>query len=191
MGNKDSKKKAEKNLSESELTLLMNNTTFSREEILQWHQGFMRDCSNGRLNCKKFIEVYKVFYPEGKADKFCSHVFKVFDADGSGEIDFTEFLLAISVTAQGDIRKKLQMAFKMYDMDRNGKIDKKEMEKIITAIYDLVGEENRSGENSPSERVKMILKKLDTDQNGFLTQDEFVEGCLSDSYMRSLLAPSS
>lgn len=83
------------------------------------------------------------------------------------------------------------MAFKIYDIDRNGKIDNKEMEKIITAIYDLIGEENRSGENSPSERVKMILKKLDKDRNGFLTKDEFVEGCLEDSFLRSLLAPKT
>ena len=27
----------------------------------------------------------------------------------------------------------------MYDTNRNGKIDKKEMEKIINAIYDLLG----------------------------------------------------
>ena len=58
---------------------------------------------------------------KGKADKFCSHVFKVFDSDGSGEIDFTEFLIAISVTAQGDAKKKLVLAFKMYDVDQNGK----------------------------------------------------------------------
>jgi Ca2+-binding EF-hand superfamily protein len=63
-----------------------------------------------------------------------------------GQIDFTEFLIAISVTAQGDAKKKLSMAFKMYDMDRNGKVDKKEMEKIIEAIYDLLGEEHRKGE---------------------------------------------
>ncbi len=75
----------------------------------------------GQLDKKKFIDAYKAFYPQGKADKFCHHVFKVFDADGSGTIDFTEFLIAISVTAQGNAKKKLGMAFKMYDMDRNGK----------------------------------------------------------------------
>ena len=53
-------------------------------------------------------------------------------------------------------------------MDRNGKVDKKEMEKIIEAIYDLLGEEHRKGDNSPSERVKIIMHKLDKDQNGFV-----------------------
>ena len=57
--------------------------------------------------------VYKSFSFQGKADKFCNHVFKVFDFDDSGQIDFTEFLIAISVTAQGDAKRKLSMAFKM------------------------------------------------------------------------------
>jgi Ca2+-binding EF-hand superfamily protein len=52
------------------------------------------------------------------------------------------------------------MAFNMYDIDKNGKVDKKEMEKIIEAIYDLLGEENRKGDNSPSNRVKKIMAKL-------------------------------
>jgi hypothetical protein len=42
------------------------------------------------------------------------------------------------------------------------------MEKIIEAIYDLLGEEQRKGDNSPSERVKVIMQKLDKDQNGYL-----------------------
>ena len=82
------------------------------------------------------------------------------------------------------------MAFKMYDMDRNGKVDTKEMEKIIEAIYDLLGEEHRKGDNSPSERVKTIMAKLDKDQNGYLSEAEFVDGCLADPVLRSLLAPN-
>ncbi|CAF0716342.1 unnamed protein product, partial [Brachionus calyciflorus] len=191
MGNQGGKSKDPKVLGDAELTSLLNNTSFTKEEILQWHEGFLKDCPKGRLNNKKFVEVYKVFYPQGKADKFCNHVFKVFDTDGSGEIDFTEFLIAISVTAQGDARKKLKLAFKMYDVDKNGKVDGKEMEKIIEAIYDLLGEEIRKGENSPSERVKTIMRKLDRDNNGFLNEDEFVEGCLADNILRSLLAPNA
>lgn len=65
------------------------------------------------------------------------------------------------------------------------------MEKIIEAIYDLVGEEQRKGENSPSQRVKTIMQKLDKDNNGYLNEQEFVDGCLSDPVLRSLLAPNA
>ena len=43
-------------------------------------------------------------------------------------------------------------------VDRNGKVDQNEMAKIIEAIYDLLGEEHRKGENAPNERVKTIMK---------------------------------
>jgi hypothetical protein len=35
------------------------------------------------------------------------------------------------------------------------------------------------------------MKKLDKDQNGYLSEDEFVNGCLADPVLRSLLAPNS
>jgi Ca2+-binding EF-hand superfamily protein len=99
MGNKGGKAKHNPAiLTEEEITLLLVNTSFTRDEIKKWHEGFIKDCPKGRLDKKKFIDAYKAFYPQGKADKFCGHVFKVFDFDNSGQIDFTEFLIAISVT---------------------------------------------------------------------------------------------
>ena len=52
------------------------------------------------------------------------------------------------------------MGFKLYDTNNNGSIDKKEMQKLIEAIYDLMGEENRKGDNDPKERVQAIFNKL-------------------------------
>ena len=89
----------------------MTNTHFTPDQIREWHAGFIKDCPNGELNKKKFTDVYKEFYPNGKADKFCAQVFSVFDADQSGRIDFTEFLIAISVSTQKDVKKKLHLAF--------------------------------------------------------------------------------
>ncbi len=114
MGNKGAKGKKDKNvLTEEEMNLLLANTQYTREQIVQWHAGFLKDCPKGELDKKKFTEVYKEFYPQGKADKFCAQVFNVFDVDGSGKIDFTEFLIAISVSTQGDVKKKLHLAFRM------------------------------------------------------------------------------
>jgi Ca2+-binding EF-hand superfamily protein len=118
-----------------------------------------------------------------------SFLFKSFDTDGSGEIDFVEFMMAVSVTAKGDVKEKLTLAFKMFDIDKNGSVDRKEMEKIMEAIYDLLGEENRKGENAPSEKVKKIMQKIDINHDGKLTSDEFIQGCMGDEALRNLLAP--
>jgi Ca2+-binding EF-hand superfamily protein len=117
--------------------------------------------------------VFKEFYPQGKAEKFAAQIFNVFDADHSGKIDFLEYLIAISTTSSGNIRKKLQMGFKLYDTNGNGSIDKKEMHKLIEAIYDLTGEENRKGDNDPNQRVEAIFNKLDLNQNGTIGTTSF------------------
>lgn len=92
---------------------------------------FQQDCPKGHLTKDQFIKVYKDFFPSGSAEGFCEHVFRTFDTDNSGFIDFKEFLLAINVTSSGTPEQKLEWAFRMYDIDGNGTIDEREMIKII------------------------------------------------------------
>ncbi|CAF0716363.1 unnamed protein product [Brachionus calyciflorus] len=191
MGNKGAKNKKKDMtvLTDDEIKFLLNNTHYTKEEILRWHAGFLKDCPKGELDKKQFTNVFKEFYPQGKAEKFSAQIFNVFDSDKSGKIDFTEFLIAISTSSQGDIKKKLKLGFKLYDTNNNGKIDKKEMAKLIEAIYDLTGEQNRKNDNDPKQRVESIFNKLDRDHNGTIDENEFIEGCLSDQILMRLLVP--
>jgi Ca2+-binding EF-hand superfamily protein len=88
MGNKNNTPKTY--LTEKELVFLEANTKFNREKILAWHAAFLADCSSGRLDKKKFIKLYHELEPaETKVDKYAEYVFKAFDLDNSGSIDFT------------------------------------------------------------------------------------------------------
>lgn len=141
------------------------------------------------MDRKQFTTVFQEFYPQGKAEKFSAQIFNVFDTDRSGKMDFSEFLMAISTSSQGDLKKKLHLGFKLYDMNNNGQIDKKEMAKLIEAIYDLTGEQNRRGDNDPKQRVEAIFNKIDRDNNGTIDENEFIEGCLSDPVLMRILVP--
>ncbi|CAF4678137.1 unnamed protein product, partial [Rotaria socialis] len=148
-------------------------------------------CPNGRLDKKKFIEVYKQFYPHGKADNFCKLAFDTFDSNDDGTIDFDEFLLAISATSHGNLDDRLAVAFDMYDISDDGFIDQKELAKMITAMYDLVGETNRKGENDPKKRSIDIITRLDVGGDKKLNKQEFIAGCKNDPVIRRLLAPNA
>ncbi len=71
-----------------------------------------------------------------------------------------EFLIPISITSRGTTEEKLEMAFRMFDIDQNNYIDKKEMEKLITIIYELTGETDRTGMNDPVIKVIQVMNKL-------------------------------
>jgi len=54
----------------------------------------------------------------------CDHVFRAFDVDGNGYVEFGEFLLGFAVCSHGDLRARLDYAFDCYDIDSNGYLTK-------------------------------------------------------------------
>ena len=95
----------------------------------EWHKGFLKDCPDGELTRTQFVEMYTKIFPERNAENFSENVFRTFDTDRSGTIDFREFMLALHVTSNGTPEEKLKWAFRMYDVDGNGTIDIHEMKR--------------------------------------------------------------
>ena len=108
MGNQAGKER----LTKADVEFLKANTRYDEDTIQQWYKGFMKDCPEGKLSPPMFIQIYSKCFPCGNAEEFCAHVFRTFDSDKNGTIDFKEFLLAIDVTSSGSPEEKLNWAFR-------------------------------------------------------------------------------
>jgi len=176
---------SQEKLSRDDLEFLLNHTQFSEDQITEWYRGFKQDCPEGRLTPSAFLAIYSKCFPKINAKRFCEHVFRTFDTDKNGFIDFKEFLLAIDVTSSGSAEKKLSWAFRMYDVDGNGWIDILEMTKIVKSIYCMMGPQTESAEK----RAKEIFRRMDRNSDGKVTRDEFVQSCLVDNKLCEMLNP--
>lgn len=147
-------------MSQEQLSQLQKDTHFDKKELQQWYKGkrtassepqkvlfhqikshstgFLKDCPSGKLSKQEFQKIYKQFFPFGDPTAFADYVFNVFDSDKSGEIDFKEFICALSVTSRGKMEDKLDWAFQLYDIDGDGQISYTEMLNIVEAIYKMV-----------------------------------------------------
>uniref|UniRef100_A0A915LNA9 EF-hand domain-containing protein n=1 Tax=Meloidogyne javanica TaxID=6303 RepID=A0A915LNA9_MELJA len=134
-----------------------------------------------RLSKQTYCNLFILLIKRDPSD-FAAYVFKVFDENKDGAIEFHEFIKALSITSRGNLDEKLQWAFKLYDLDGDGFISRQEMESIISSINRMVGDSVRLSDedNSPEKRVERIFAMMDKNNDEQLTLEEFKEGAKAD-----------
>ena len=177
-------------LNSENLEFLKSYTSYDEDTIKEMHKSFIIDCPTGQLTPDKFIDLYKMFIWRGNAEQYCEHVFRTFDTDQNGVIDFEEFLLAMYVTSAGTAEEKLTWAFRMYDVDGNGTIDPDEMLKVVQAIYSMLRKDATEPISVADERARKIFRRIDVNRDGQLTEEEFLRVCVEDDELSKLLAPN-
>ncbi|XP_013406571.1 neuronal calcium sensor 2-like [Lingula anatina] len=186
MGNSRSKNR----ISKEDLLYLAKHTQYDKKQIKQLHKSFWEENPSGTLSRGKLMHIFSCINPTidtRKAADFYEHIFRAFDADRSGDINFRDYLLTISITSSGDLQNKLSWTFSMCDIDGNGMIGKKEILHIMRAVSKISRKEGDIDYVTPEECTDQIFSKMDLDDTGDLTKEEFINGCLKDEFLCRML----
>ena len=82
---------------------------------------------DGKLDKNEIQLGYKEYYDKDLSDEEINEIFSKVDADGSGEIEYSEFVIATMNEKNLLSNNKLQTAFKMFDKDGGGTISTEEV----------------------------------------------------------------
>ena len=105
---------------------------FTVQEIEGWFREYRTSLRKGldKLTVTEFQDVYNSVF-DGDAAEFTKHLFRTFDSDGDGFVDFKEFIVGLCVSGSDNADTRLRWAFKMYDCDGNGFITRGEMASML------------------------------------------------------------
>ncbi|XP_005063124.1 PREDICTED: visinin, partial [Ficedula albicollis] len=106
---------------------LKTSTRYTEEELCRWYESFQRQCPDGRISRAEFEKIYGTFFPNSDPQGYARHVFRSFDTNDDGTLDFREYIIALHLTSSGKTHLKLEWAFSLFDVDRNGEVSKSEV----------------------------------------------------------------
>ena len=171
-------------LTEEDIDFLTANTNFSEEQIIDWFREFIIDCPKGTLTIEKVKNMMNLILPDENGDIVANLIFSSFDKDKNGSLDFCEFIIATHCTANSSPEDKLHWVFQMYDKDSSGSITIGEMIQVFATLYENEGLD----QNMAVARAEQVFGSLDINNDGDITEEEFVNGCLEDEDMVNLLS---
>merc|ERR1712028_321117 len=90
--------------------------------------------------------------------------FNYFDKDGSGQIDFDEFLDMMCARVNKDNPEDIKKIFRLFDDDSTGKISLKNLRRVAHEL----------GEDLSDEQLRDMIARADMDGDGEINEEEFI-----------------
>ena len=103
------------------------------------YNKFMEQNSTGKMTKANFVKSLKL--PGDEKGFMAESLFRVFDDDVSGTMDFKEYMIASNCTNLSSAQDKLEWIFKVFDEDGGGSIDIDELIKLVIGLFNMDGGE--------------------------------------------------
>eukprot|EP00092_Neocalanus_flemingeri_P091523 GFUD01116044.1.p1 GENE.GFUD01116044.1~~GFUD01116044.1.p1 ORF type:complete len:196 (-),score=63.77 GFUD01116044.1:92-679(-) len=174
-------------LTDEDLATLSQSSGLEENRIIEIFNGFMLDNPTGKMGPQKFRELISHALPKKDVYKMEKHVFRIYDSNKDGFIEFKEFMLVFHIMSEGSNEEVLRRIFRMFDVNGDGTISKREMTKLIEDMCDVLkkGDPN----NDVTEMIaQSAFTEMDKDNNGKITETEFVQSCMEQKDFSKMLS---
>jgi len=175
-------------LRDEDLEQLCKTSGMDEVEVKEAFDQFVTEHPNGKMKKKYFRELMEKALPKQDAGKMVDHVFRIYDKNNDGVIDFVEFMVVYHIMAEGSPEEVLRQMFRVFDVNNDGSINNKEMKRLVKDMMGLIRDVD-SPEDATKEMIaSSAFAEMDKDEDGKVTVDEFITACMSQEHCSKMLA---
>jgi len=173
-------------LTEEDMNYIARNTAMEKDAVEKQYQNFLTKHPDGRISRGSFHDMMKECYPGTDTEKLERHIFRMYDTNEDGHIDFREFMIVLYVMSNGSPQENLKQIFRVFDINNDGSISLKELQRIVKDLFHLINEKN-ADLASQEVLAESAFQEMDENQDGQITQDEFIEACMTQKKFSTIL----
>merc|ERR1719266_1021071 len=173
-------------LTDEDIDFIARNTAMKREAVEIQYKTFLQKHPDGRISRKSFHMMMKECYPGADTEKLERHIFRMYDSNKDGHIDFREFMIVLYIMSNGSPEENLKQIFRVFDINNDGTISLKELQKIVRDLFLLINESNAEVA-SQEVLVKTAFNEMDENHDGKISQLEFIEACMAQKKFSTML----
>jgi len=175
-------------LNDEDLAYIATHTACSRDEVDQQYENFLSKHPDGKITKKDFSNMMQACFPESDTAKLESHIFRMYDKNGDGHIDFREFMVVLYVMSNGSPEENLKQIFRIFDINNDNTVSQKELSRLVKDLFHLFTKKDNPDRDSQEALATKAFQEMDTDADGKVTQEEFVKACLNQETISKMLA---
>jgi len=170
------------------INYIVEKTQASKEDVEAYKANFLQKYPDGKIDKSGFSDMMKTGFPDQDIDKLENHIFRMYDVNNDGKIDFKEFMIVLTVISKGTPDENLEQIFRIFDVNNDGTISKKELRRLVKDLHSLMGKEDNPDQETDKTLADMAFKEMDVDGDSKISKDEFVRACQGNEKISSMLA---
>ena len=180
------------NLHPADLKFLETATHLTTDEILKAFQNFCTRFPSGKITRKDFLRAIDANTSDTKVHKIEKNIFHMYDTNEDNSIDFRESFVAYYILGHGTPRGYLKQIWRILDVDSCGYIRMSDLRNVVQALESYFTMDVTADQGGKTfdgkEFAKTAFKEMDKNQDGKVTQEEFVRACASWEQNSALLS---
>ena len=172
---------------DEDIEALSKSSGMSKEDVKKAFDSFNKEHPDGKMKKGDFAKMMAQALPKKVASKMGEHVFRMYDVNNDGYIDFVEFMVIFYIMDGGTPEEILEKLFRVFDINSDGSISNKEMERLVTDMYSLL--QNEDATIAAKDMIsESAFAEMDKNEDGKVTLEEFKTACLGHDEFSKMLA---